>query len=428
MISKKVCETPAGEPAEKTTAKKTTPRGRMATRLVSTLVAGVAVVSSALPAAASPKLPVLPETSGTAESPSAQRVQFPSDELPGLDHHIAGTSSPIIPRPLLEPAERALGTVTGSPMGLDAFAEGECTPLTVLMVPGTMDTNRVRSPEHPIGTFLGEMGSTFQDRFGDNARVAWIPYTSDAVATASYGQSRIDGAAAVEQSIDYFATACPSTSFAFVGYSQGADIVNVVASNIVAGQSRIEASQVNSIVALANPRRSLVSNSDGSSVANATYGTAAADTQGMFGPVDGGWGELSDRVIEICNEGDQWCSADSRIAPLSGLFEELSLDPADTKKTARAVREVLQDEESYCPETREGLAVFLKFLLSGTEVHLAYDTSVDGMRPGTDIATEWVLQRAEAAGVTLSGATTTDSTTTDSSSDVPAAGGTASSL
>ena len=274
------------------------------------------VVPAAVAIAAAPVLSLAPATASPVDSPSGAPIDgsdsgsdsgsdlgpgsgsnsgsvFGSDlgallsepptvpyEPPQLEH--GGIRSPVIPAAAWNGAERAIGRAMGADLGMDAFADRECTPMTVIHVPGSGETNEQRGPDVPHGRIVSGLGHDLAAEFGEEIRNLYLPYPSDAFLTTNYKASAGRGVELLGQLVDTVNDACPTTSFVFTGYSQGADIIDGWAESSLAGASAVTPDRVIAIATFGNPRR-------GNDVA-VTHGTASAESRGILGARDTTWG------------------------------------------------------------------------------------------------------------------------------------------
>ncbi|WP_369690011.1 cutinase family protein, partial [Nocardia puris] len=140
------------------------------------------------------------------------------------------------------------------------------------------------------------------------------------------------GLAALTGTATRIAADCPATSFAFAGYSQGAQIVSEFARGVGAGEGPVPAGRVAAVALYSHPDRA-----PGSPVfpgrpgqvtpdpAPGTSGAAVSEVAITSPPASGGgiatttgpdYGALTGRVIDVCAEGDLSCSVPDRAALL----------------------------------------------------------------------------------------------------------------
>lgn len=184
---------------------------------------------------------------------------------------------------------------------------GLCKPNIVITAPGTSQSRPYISDRIPQGVTAAPVRS---------ALVAQHPATVDGRTVAyntmwttgiwSYEQARAKGIAQAERIIADRAAACPNATFHFYGYSEGADIMGHITQDIAAGRGQIPASRFGSAALMANPLRSDVA---------PQAGTADHSTKPLMSTrLD--YGELTDRVLEICNKGDSVCDTETMMPHL----------------------------------------------------------------------------------------------------------------
>nr|WP_120492069.1 cutinase family protein [Corynebacterium lactis] len=178
-------------------------------------------------------------------------------------------------------------------------------------------------------------------------------------------------------------SACPDTRVMLMGYSEGAQVANVVAKQIGAGQSSFPADHVSGVALFSDPSRSesqpMVGNGaqapaaapgtsgentsklsdsltpgktniapDGAGVATLTDAAGGAGATGMTGGGGlsgaglGGFGDLANRVISFCIEGDSTCAIPEG-SPLRKIIASgaKSIDLNDPQKSLMAVADTL---------------------------------------------------------------------------------------
>lgn len=304
-------------------------------------------------------------------------------EPPQLEH--GGIRSPVIPAAAWNGAERAIGRAMGADLGMDAFADRECTPMTVIHVPGSGETNEQRGPDVPHGRIVSGLGHDLAAEFGDEIRNLYLPYPSDAFLTTNYKASAGRGVELLGQLVDTINDACPTTSFVFAGYSQGADIIDGWAESSLAGASAVTPDRVIAIATFGNPRR-------GNDVA-VTHGTAPADGHGMLEARDTTWGALTDRVFDSCHDGNLWCNATPAMRRIAPDVMSASFNPRDAAGTRAAIEAVVGPEALTDPETREAVNDLLVFLLDGSSGHLQYEAEEGGIPSAHAAAREFLIER-----------------------------------
>lgn len=350
-----------------------------------TAIVAASIVSATSAAGAPVGAPSGAAVSAAAPAGGAAESESPLDDLeldallsepptvpytpPQLGH--GGVRSPVIPASAWGPAERVVGRATGADLGMDALGDPECTPVTVIHVPGSGDTNEQRDPNVPHGRLVSGLGHDLDAEFGDGIRNLYLPYPSDAYLTTNYRASAERGIELLGELVDTVNASCPTTDFAFTGYSQGADVVDGwVEEGVLAGTSAVTPDRIIAITTFGNPRR-------GNEV-DVTHGTAPADSRGIFDARPATWGVLADRVFDSCHSGDLWCEATPAMRRIVPDLMTASLNPNDSAGSRAAAEAVLGPEVMRDPEVREALDELLRFMLGGNSDHVRYEDEVDG--------------------------------------------------
>ncbi|ATQ30389.1 MULTISPECIES: cutinase family protein [Rhodococcus] len=201
-----------------------------------------------------------------------------------------------------------------------------CPDVQVVAVPGTWESAAWDDPYNPTFNPLSLMLNVtrpLQERFdAQRADVYTVPYVaqfSNPVALPpdgqqSYNNSRTAGTAATEDILERRFAECPLTNYVLTGFSQGAVIAGDVASRIGAGDGPVPADRVLGVALIADGRR------DPGTVE--TIGPPVAGVGAelslnglrlpgitMTGARPGGFGELEDKVVDICAPTDGICDA-----------------------------------------------------------------------------------------------------------------------
>ncbi|MFI6309749.1 cutinase family protein [Nocardia fusca] len=191
-------------------------------------------------------------------------------------------------------------TVTATATGV-ATAEpangGACPRWTVVLVPGTGETNPGADSSAAVG-MLAPIGDGLRARYGPDIDVRSLPY---AAAPAPYPQSESAGVQALSGTL---AELCPTTRVVLAGYSQGADIAGDTLAEVGHGRGPIPDSQILGAGLLSDPNRDPSTPQLGQSV----------DGQGIAGPRED-FGSLGDRVRTVCAVGDLYCATSPETSP-----------------------------------------------------------------------------------------------------------------
>lgn len=253
-------------------------------------------------------------------------------------------------------------------------AAGKCAELHVVYANGTFDSSTVDDPNNPRG-FFGQLNNTIQAdaraqglatreldgtlnspitasavNYNASAGGALLPgvnakYAADAT---TYRESMTNGVQQAVNQIRQVAQSCDDTLFMLAGYSQGAEVIETVARRIGHGKGPVDADRVVGVSLFASPTRQAdlpqqaagnSSVSTGENVEKVTEGLAEYPTPAGGGlSVDksgaGDLGELADRTVSWCLNGDLVCGlpVDSdEVRSIVDAAEDADLtDPVET--------------------------------------------------------------------------------------------------
>ncbi|MCU1644865.1 MAG: Cutinase [Nocardia sp.] len=215
----------------------------------------------------------------------------------------------------------AVAVMVGTMVVGDARAQTRgaqpCTPYTAILAPGTWETRSDADPTVPVG-MLRPIGDGLQRQFGGDITVLFAPYAASAFDQGlSYAQSLSTLESRLHKMVSGL---CGSTRVVLAGYSQGADGIGDVATEIGNGEGPISADRVVAVGLLADPHRDPNTTR---SLGNPQPG------HGIAGKRSQDFGALTDRVRTLCVNGDLYCSLNATTAPfLAALGRVLSGDPA----------------------------------------------------------------------------------------------------
>ncbi|MDO4910860.1 MAG: cutinase family protein [Corynebacterium sp.] len=151
-------------------------------------------------------------------------------------------------------------SVSGVTGAVEASAEAsrsECVETFVALAPGSLASAEGDDPWNPPyyeNAVVQALGAQLREEYRENPAVA--VWTLNYAATLDdYDASRDGGTAKLRGVIADVASRCPDTNFVLIGFSQGADIVGDLVSDIGNGRGPVEASRVRGAALLADPRR-----------------------------------------------------------------------------------------------------------------------------------------------------------------------------
>lgn len=204
-----------------------------------------------------------------------------------------------------------------------------CPDVEVIAAGGTWESAADDDPINPQAnphSFMLSVTQPLQERYHpDEVKVWTVPYTAEfrninAQHEMSYDDSRNQGLERVEAELSQMHQQCPQTDFILTGFSQGAVLLGDAASKIGNGTGVVPADRIRGVALVADGRREPgVGQVPGTQVSgvgaeitlqplNAVVGLVVPGAT-MRGPREGGFGELNDRVQDICAPDDSICDA-----------------------------------------------------------------------------------------------------------------------
>ena len=229
---------------------------------------------------------------------------------------------------------------TGKPR--PEFQDASCPDVQMISIPGTWESSPQMDPlnptQFPIALLLNVSNPLRGEFDGQRLGVYTVPYTAQfhnpfsADKQMSYNDSRAEGTRVTLDEIKRVNEACPLTSFVFVGFSQGAIIAGDIASDIGNGRGPIDQDLVLGVTLIADGRRQegvgvdVGPNPPGQGAEITLHEVPMLKQLGldMTGPRPGGFGELNDRVNQICGTGDLICSAPEGAFSIANLPQTLA--------------------------------------------------------------------------------------------------------
>lgn len=210
----------------------------------------------------------------------------------------------------------AVGTAAVGVARAETAGAQPCTPYTAILGPGTWETTLGADPEVPVG-MLRPVGDGLQRQFGRDITVLYAPYAASAF---DQGMSYAESLSTLESRLRQMLRGlCSSTRVVLAGYSQGADGIGDLATEIGNGDGPIGADRVVGVGLLADPHRDPNTTL---SLGNPQPGHGIAGTRSRD------FGALTERVRTLCTDGDLYCSLDAATSPfLAVVGRVLSGDP-----------------------------------------------------------------------------------------------------
>ena len=208
-----------------------------------------------------------------------------------------------------------------------------CPDVEVIAAPGTWESAAGDDPIHPTAnewSFMLSITRPLQERFpAEDVKVWTLPYTAQfrsiqAQHEMTYDDSRQEGQSVLETELVTMHDECPYTDYILAGFSQGAVILGDVAHQIGQGNGVVPADRIRGVALIADGRREPgVGQVPGTQVSGVGAEVALQPLNlpvqpivpgaTMRGPRVGGFGELHDRVWDICAPNDSICDAPRQI-------------------------------------------------------------------------------------------------------------------
>ena len=175
-----------------------------------------------------------------------------------------------------------------------------CSSEFLIAIPGGGGTTSFMPEKMPIGAMVKEIALDTYRQSRGSIQPVWIGYNSTPFTLSTYTDSSRSGYRETSATMRRLARMCPKAQFSIVGYSEGADIGAKLVNNMGKGRGPLPAHKINSAVFVSNPH--LADNG------GAFAGGATKETRGALERLDGGYGELSDRVLDVCRTDDPICA------------------------------------------------------------------------------------------------------------------------
>ncbi|MEU5876374.1 cutinase family protein [Spirillospora sp. NPDC047279] len=219
-----------------------------------------------------------------------------------------------------------------------------CTPVKLVVAPGTWETTPGADPSNPPGPqMLRAVTDRLQGQFGSRISSYWVPYNATAFDQGvTYADSKQTGLDATRKAMAEISKECPGTRFVGLGYSQGADVIGDVSVGIGQGRGPVPASSYIAGGLAADPGKG--------TPGEVNLGRQVPKSQGITGGREQGYGALSGKVANVCLTGDLYCALPQNhrlmaalgavlgkagVANLQGSAEDEVSRPADLSKPPR---------------------------------------------------------------------------------------------
>lgn len=212
---------------------------------------------------------------------------------------------------LAQPAPAAPGAPAPMMSSEDApllLRQQGCKAHYLIAVPGGANTAAGIPTFVPHGGQVFSTGLLTQAATAGRVQPLWVSYNAAAFAATPYAAASAEGYAKTRGAIARLAQSCPRATFALTGYSLGADIAARLTRDIAYGTGPIQPDRLAAVALIANPYQG----GNGAVLSPST----SPDSRGALGELKGGYGELADKVLEICRPDDIVCSMDERYRDL----------------------------------------------------------------------------------------------------------------
>lgn len=204
-----------------------------------------------------------------------------------------------------------------------AGSNEDCTPVKLMVVPGTWETSSTADPSAPAG-MLQPVMDRLERQYPGKVSSYVVTYSATAFDKGmTYNDSKATGMKGARAALDRLAGKCPGTRFAIVGYSQGADIAGTLAYDIGRGAGPIRPDQYLAGGLVADPGQGTKGAVD--------LGATQPGTLGIAGPRAGGYRAVSGRVATVCVRGDMYCALpqkDKYLVVIGKVLSQIGVDHA----------------------------------------------------------------------------------------------------
>lgn len=219
-------------------------------------------------------------------------------------------------------------TGTGS-----AAAQPGCPGLYVVAIPGTWESSDDPDKRPDPGMLTAVVNGLPR-----NVRTDYVVYAATAFPWEGdvYAKSKNEAVSRARGMVGAMAGACPGTSIALLGFSQGADAAGDLAAEIGTGLGVVPPNRIAAVGLLSDPRRSPTDALVGPPVGGA----------GASGPRVGGFGWVSQQTRTFCAPGDLYCSTASNdyFFRGAGFLAQLSdPNPANVGRYAQEAGVIVND-------------------------------------------------------------------------------------
>src|SRR5271167_2538027 len=223
-----------------------------------------------------------------------------------------------------------------------ASQDSSCPDVQLIAIPGTWESSLQDNPLNPVQfpkALLLNVTRPITDQCNSSrVETFTVPYTAQFHnplsndPQISYDNSRAEGTRAAVKAMTDMNVKCPLTSYVLIGFSQGAVIVGVIASEIGDGRGPVDDDLVLGVTLIADGRRQqgvgkeIGPNPPGKGAEITLHEVPILAGMGltMTGPRPGGFGTLDGNTNEICAPGDLICAAPEEAFSVANLSNTLN--------------------------------------------------------------------------------------------------------
>lgn len=175
-----------------------------------------------------------------------------------------------------------------------------CSREFLITIPGGANTASFLPEKAPVGPKVTPVAQRVHQRTGGTTQPVWITYPAVPFTLMTYTDSARAGYNDASATMRRLSRMCPDATFSITGFSEGAGIGAQLINDIAHDRGPIQKEKFRSAALISNPH---LADNGGHFRAGAT----AAD-KGALETLEGGYGELGPRVLDICRPDDPICS------------------------------------------------------------------------------------------------------------------------
>lgn len=260
-------------------------------------------------------------------------------------------------------------TLGSTNVGVPDLSNRQCAANIVVSVPGGANSSAALPDNVPHGLYTAEVGPQLRNTTGGRVVDHYASFDSIPGGFSNYETVRNGALKSARNLIARDAAKCPSAKFSIYGYSLGADVASLLVRDIGHGRGPIPVDRLSSAVFMASPNRGVPG--------VAQRGGAAGHTEGAFGALPGGYGEATDRVVDVCRRGDIVCDTPHSASTVAKQLAKTAILTSHTNVGA-----ALNSINSLSPADK---LVAAPALITGFPIHINY-----GAINGTGLSVSYI--------------------------------------